>query len=208
MRGRHDRRQWHAQCREPLKHNANRVFPVMTNTTVKSSWRALAWLLTCPFLLPALALGQEADPRIAARVEEISSWSAADGTWEGKYVIEAAPEELMREGEEDRAPIGIRIIRERDDASVHIQWNEGDEWDAIGSESYLTPDNIGWHILLTSEGGVWLERWHLTFMRVEEDVADFVVTRTVHNWLVIDGMDVPVTYYVFGAGQVTRTERP
>jgi hypothetical protein len=43
-------------------------------------------------------------------------------------------------------------------------------------------------------------------MRIEEDVANVVVTRTVHNWYETGDPEALTTYYVFGAGQVTRTK--
>lgn len=45
-------------------------------------------------------------------------------------------------------------------------------------------------------------------MRVEEEVANFVVTRTVHNWHDTGAEEAPNTYHVFGAGQVTRIKGP
>ena len=162
-------------------------------------------------LFPLLVDSQEEDPGKLERIKEIEGWSSATGTWEGQYGLEAAPQELfqlMEKEGEDSSEIGVKLILREDEALVYIKWAPDGEWSKIGTESYLVPDTIGWHVLLEAEGGVWLERWFLTFMRIEEEVADFVITRTVHNWYEVKGKDAPTTYHVFGAGQLIRTERP
>jgi hypothetical protein len=115
---------------------------------------------------------------------------------------------MMKEEGEDPSRIGIRIVLGEDEVVVYIQWELDGEWSKIGKESYLIPDSIGMHVITTDKGGVWQERWFLTFIRIEEEVAEITLTRTVHNWYVIKGSGGPKTYYVFGAGQVARTEGP
>ena len=161
-------------------------------------------------LFPLIIAGQDQDPGLLARIKEIEGWSSANGTWEGRYAIEAAPPELfelMQDTGEDSSNIGLRLILGDDEALVYIRWSPDGEWEKIKTDSYVIPDAIGWHVLMQKEGGVWIERWFLTFMRIKEDVADFVIVRTVHNWYVIEGQDAPVTYHVLGAGRLTRIEK-
>jgi len=162
-------------------------------------------------LLSGFVSGEEQDPEIAkqVRVGEIKSWSSAVGTWEGTYFVEAAPEDLLQsmadEGT-DKSGIGIKAVLQEDKAAVFFKYEPDSQWTEIGQEVHLIPDNVGWHVLMANEGGVWLERYFVSFSRISEEVAEIVVTRTVHNWHVPDGEQGPVTYHVFGAGQVTRKQ--
>ena len=165
-------------------------------------------LSTFFLIFPLILVGQEDDPGKLKRVEEIGTWSSAVGTWEGKYYVKAAPEVLYQQLEKIGATdsgFGIRVTLREDKASVFLQYEPGGEWSAIASDSHIIPDKLAWHIFMASEGGVWLERYVLSFMRIEEEVADFVITRTVHNWYDSGAEEAPTTFYVFGAGQVTRT---
>lgn len=160
-------------------------------------------------LFPLLLAGQEDDPGKLKRVEEIGAWSSAVGTWEGEYFVKAAPDELFQQLEESGASktgIGIKVVLHEDKASVFLRYEPAAEWSAVASESHVISDKIAWHILMGNEGGVWLERHLLSFMRIDEEVADFVITRTVHNWYDTGAQEALNTYYVFGAGQVTRTK--
>ena len=160
-------------------------------------------------LFPLMLAGQEDDLGKLNRVEEIGAWSSAVGTWEGEYYVKAAPEELFRQLEESGASktgIGIKVVVREDKASVFLKYEPDAEWSAVSPESQVIPDKIAWHIFMANEGGVWLERYVLSFMRIEEEVADFVITRTVHNWYDTGAQEALNTYYVFGAGQVTRTK--
>ncbi len=166
-------------------------------------WKVVALLL----LIPVLVAGQEEDPGKLDRIKEIEGWTSAVGTWEGEYFVEAAPEELLQslkdKGTSDTG-IGIKLILHEDKASVFFKYEPGGEWSGVTSEARLIPDQIAWHVLMGSEGGVWLERYSLSFMRVEEEVAKFVITRTVHNWYDTGAEEFLNTYHVFGAGRVTR----
>ena len=164
---------------------------------------------TLILVFPPLLQGQEEDPRVLERIDEIGAWSSAVGTWEGKYTIEAAPDELMQEVQADGGSdteVAVRIVLGEEQATVAFLYEPDGEWSTMESGTYVLPDKIAWHILVMTEGGIWLERHFLSFMRIEEEVADFVITRTVHNWYDTGDPNVPNTYYVFGVGQVTRTK--
>lgn len=152
--------------------------------------------------------GQEKDPDILKRIKEIEGWSSPAGTWEGQYDLELAPQDLleaMEEAGQSISEIGLKLILRETEALVYIKWEPDGEWDETGHNSHLAPDAVGWHILLEFEGRFFSERWFLTFMRIEEEVANFTITSTVHRWYEIEDGDVPTTYYFFGAGQVSRT---
>ena len=171
------------------------------------NWKVVILLL----LIPALVAGQEEDPGKLERIEEIGGWTSAVGTWEGEYFVEAAPEELHQSKEKkgtSKTGIGIRLILSEDKASVFLKYEPDSEWSTVASEAHLIPDTIAWHVLMGNEGDVWLERHFLSFMRIEEDVANFVITRTVHNWYDTGSTEALNTYHVFGSGQVTRTKGP
>lgn len=162
------------------------------------------------FLLFSLsAAGQDQDSGMQDRIREIETWSSAAGTWEGRYFVRSAPEALLQVMEEDGSidsGIGVRVILGSDEATVYLQYEPDGEWSTVAPESQVISDKIAWHILLSDEGGVWLERFFLSFMRIEEEEADFVITRTVHNWYDTGAPDIPTTYHVFGAGKVSRVK--
>ncbi len=168
-------------------------------------WNVAALLL----LISVIVAGQEEDSGKLDRVREIEGWSSAVGTREGSYIIEAAPKELLQsirgKGTDNRR-IGIKLVLREDEAFVYFKFEPGSEWTGAATDAHLIPDKIAWHVLMSDEGSVWLERYFLSFMRVEEEVANFVITRTVHNWYDVAGEDAPTTYHVFGSGEVTRAE--
>lgn len=160
-------------------------------------------------LIPLVVAGQEDIPGKLKRVEEIGAWSSPVGTWAGEYFVESAPQEVFQQLEESGAVatgIGVRVILNEDTASVFFQYTPDAKWSTVESASHVIPDKIAWHILIRNEGGVWLERYFLSFMRIDEEVANFVITRTVHNWYDTGDQEILNTYYVFGAGQVTRVK--
>ena len=114
---------------------------------------------------------------------------------------------MFEPGEVFSAYVKLEYSQDRDEAPVrHGYFQPDSQWTEVGQEAHLIPDNVGWHVLMANEGGVWLERYFISFSRISEEVADIVVTRTVHTWHVPDGEQGPVTYHVFGAGQVTRNQ--
>ncbi len=66
------------------------------------------------------------------------------------------------------------------------------------------PDQLGWHIYIAREGGVWLERQWLSVARTKDKEAIITVTRTVHNWYGAEGENLKQHYYVFGAGLLKK----
>lgn len=168
-------------------------------------WLALLLIL----FSSASAYEQEEKTETQKRIEEIQSWTSPVGTSEGKYVIKTLSEELLGYLGDDvpkDTEVAIRLLLREDKASLSFNFDPDSNSFDPAEEVQLAPDKIGWQILMRREGGVWLERFLFSFTRIEEDTANFVVTLTVHNWHIIGEDNAPVTYYVVGAGQVTKTE--
>ena len=153
------------------------------------------------------------NPLVAARKATIDSYEPAIGTWEGTFFITSAPDGLMesftRNGTKEH---GVRIrveLSNQDDPTVALRYPDENTWNPIQGPTKYFSNNLGWQVFIERSGGVWIEKFSITFDRVKEREAAITFTRTVHNWYLIEAEPNLVDFYhMFGAGRVSKVDDP
>jgi hypothetical protein len=163
----------------------------------------LLGIVAAPF---ASAFEQDA---IEARMAQMRAFDPPWGTWQGRIDVTSAPDELAArtdDGELVYDSYRIRVELAEGAAPVIDLWYSGDKsWSRIDGDSVMAQNHMGWTVTVQRSGGVWIEKYHITFDHMENDEAAITFTRTVHNWLGAEpGTEIPPFYHVFGPGMVER----
>ena len=127
-------------------------------------------------VLSTTAVSQETamDPRVAAKIEEIKAYETLEGVWEGAYVIKSAPRELLNDlAEQGVKETGVKVVLVKDQLpKVYFKHTSSAAWAENDGDVTFVPDQLGFHIMIKREGGVWLERYWLSFSQVAEHEAN------------------------------------
>ncbi len=152
---------------------------------------------------------QEPSPpeEITNKVNELKGYQLIDGVWEGEYFIKSQPtilaNDLIEAGNKEFR-VGIRITISGKQAKAQYKFKPNDDWTESKGAALLIPDQLGCHILIARNGGVWLERVFISIARTSENEGAVTVTRTVHNWYNDGKTTTPDFYTVFGEGLVKK----
>jgi hypothetical protein len=155
-------------------------------------------LVTIFCLNSASVYAQKAE---AERVKELNSFTPILGVWEGFYELKWI-EPSIDSGKIDR--IYIRIEHGLNDHAVSLAYSEKEKLQPLDASITMFEDQLGWVIHVQRSGGVWIEKYILTFARTSENQAESTLTRTVHNWHMLEGESGPNYFSTFGQGTVTR----
>ena len=165
----------------------------------------LLLLLFSPF---AFAAENEIDPLIVKKIDEIKNYSTIEGTWEGFYHVKSGPDAVFKVLKKDgvlTSGLGVRIIISANTKpKVFFKLTANSDWQESDGNINFVPDQLGWHIYIARDGGVWLERQWLSVARVKDKKAVITVTRTVHNWYGSYNENLLEHYYVFGSGVLNK----
>ncbi|WP_298445749.1 hypothetical protein [uncultured Ferrimonas sp.] len=163
-------------------------------------------LLVLIFSFSATVQGQQVDPLITKKIEQIQSYESVEGTWEGSYAVKSSPQELLDNlNKSGVSEIGVKVVLFKNSKpKVYFRNTPEEEWAENDGNVNFINDQLGFHIYITRDGGVWLERYWLSFARISERAANMTFTRTVHNWFQEPNIEAPEYYHVFGTGAVKK----
>ena len=129
------------------------------------------------------------------------------GVWEGEYHIEYMPHGIEPADKGDSAYVNgveLKVAISTDNIQIWFKHSEKEEWRELTGKKRIVGDNIGWSIYVERSGGLWREKYWITFTRIEQNTANVSVTRTVHNWSGNTPEGYLAFFSVFGIGQANK----
>lgn len=163
--------------------------------------------LHCVLFFLALFLSPQSyasEDSLDKRVAEINEFGPVLSTWEGMYVIKHLADENI-ENHVERIHARMTFSDERQKVQVILGFDSEEDMGEIVGLSRMYEDGLGWMVHIERRFGYWIEKYVFTFSRTGRNESMSTLTRTVHNWHIEEGDEVPEFYSMFGEGKLTRS---